>query len=44
MAKDSYSAGNLEMQIQAVGTNATASLSSVNQQLKTMKSEVSFQA
>lgn len=41
MAKDSYSAGNLEMQIQAVGTNATASLSSVNQQLKTMKNLVS---
>ena len=41
MAKDSYSAGNLEMQIQAVGTNATASLSSVNSQLKTMKNLVS---
>lgn len=41
MAKDSYSAGNLEMQIQAVGTNATASLSSVNYQLKTMKNLIS---
>lgn len=40
MAKDSYSAGNLEMQIQAVGTDATASLSSVNSQLKTMKNLV----
>lgn len=37
MAKNSYSAGNLELQIQAVGTNATASLSSVNRELKTMK-------
>lgn len=36
MAKDSYSAGNLEIQIQTVGTNATASLSSVNKELKTM--------
>ena len=40
MAKDSYSAGNLEIQIQAVGTNATASLSNVNKQLKTMQNLV----
>lgn len=40
MATNSYSAGNLEMQIQAVGTNATASLSTVNQHLRTMVSLV----
>ena len=38
MATNSYSAGNLEMQIQAVGSDATASLSSVNSQLQTMVS------
>lgn len=40
MATNSYSAGNLEMQIQAVGTNATASLSTVNEHLRTMISLV----
>ena len=40
MSTNSYSASNLEMQIQAVGTNATASLSTVNQHLRTMVSLV----